>query len=153
MEIKKLMQSEKTDAINLVWNVFLKFEAPDYLDEGINTFRDFINNEDAIDGLEMYGAYENGSLIGVIATRNEGNHIALFFVHGKYHRKGIGRKLFEVVLKNSTLELITVNSSPYATEIYHKLGFVDTDIEQTKEGMRFKPMKYQKIMKFNSKTI
>ncbi len=144
MEIKKLLQSEKTDAINLVWNVFLEFEAPDYLDEGINTFRDFINNEDAINGLEIYGAYEKGNLTGVIATRNEGSHIALFFVHGKYHRKGIGRKLFEVVVKNSTLELITVNSSPYAAEIYHKLGFVDTDIEQTREGMKFTPMKYKK---------
>ena len=144
MKIKKLQQSEKVDVINLVWNVFLEFEAPDYIDEGINTFRDFINNEGAISGLEIYGAYENGNLIGIIATRNEGNHIALFFVHGKYHRKGIGRKLLEVVLKDSTSESITVNSSPYATEIYHKLGFVDTDIEQTKEGMRFTPMKYQK---------
>ena len=144
MEIKKLLQSEKVDAINLIWNVFLEFEAPDYIDEGINTFRDFINNEGAMNGLEIYGAYENRNLIGIIATRNEGNHIALFFVHGKYHRKGIGRKLFEVVLKDSTSESITVNSSPYAIGIYHKLGFVDTDIEQTKEGMRFTPMKYQK---------
>ncbi|WP_240613650.1 GNAT family N-acetyltransferase [Pueribacillus theae] len=130
--------------MKLVWSVFLEFEAPDYTAEGINTFRDFINNEDAIKGLEIYGAYEKGNLIGVIATRNEGNHIALFFVHGKYHKQGVGRKLFEAVLKNSTLEIITVNSSPYAVEIYHKLGFVDTDIEQIKEGMRFTPMKYQK---------
>ncbi|PWA09269.1 GNAT family N-acetyltransferase [Pueribacillus theae] len=132
------------NAMKLVWSVFLEFEAPDYTAEGINTFRDFINNEDAIKGLEIYGAYEKGNLIGVIATRNEGNHIALFFVHGKYHKQGVGRKLFEAVLKNSTLEIITVNSSPYAVEIYHKLGFVDTDIEQIKEGMRFTPMKYQK---------
>ncbi|MEV5113829.1 GNAT family N-acetyltransferase [Peribacillus frigoritolerans] len=58
-----------------------------------------INNEGTINGLEIYGAYENGDLIGVIATRSEGSPIVLFFVHGKYHRKGIGRKLFEVVLK------------------------------------------------------
>jgi GNAT superfamily N-acetyltransferase len=141
---KKLQQPEKTDAMNLVWSVFLEFEAPDYTDEGINTFHDFINNDDAINGLEIYGAYENGNLIAVIATRNKGNHIALFFVLGKYHRQGVGRKLFEWILEKSTSKIMTVNSSPYAIEIYHKLGFTDTDIEQTKEGMRFTPMKYQK---------
>lgn len=144
MEIKKILQSEKASAMHFVWNVFLEFEAPDYVDEGINTFHDFINNEEAVNGLEIYGTYEKENLVGIIATRNNNNHIALFFVHGKYHRQGIGRKLFETVLKNSTSKIITVNSSPYAIEIYHKLGFMDSDIEQTKEGIRFTPMKYQK---------
>lgn len=144
MEIKKIIQSEKGDAMQLAWSVFLEYESPDYSDAGINTFRDFINSEDAINRLEIYGAYEGGTLVGIIATRDGGNHIALFFVDGKHHRQGIGRKLFESVLKNSTSEIITVNSSPYAKETYHKLGFEDTDEEQVKEGMRFIPMKYKK---------
>lgn len=144
MEIKKIIQSEKADAMQLVWSVFLEYEAPDYADAGINTFREFINSEEAISRLEIYGAYEGRTIVGIIATRNGGNHIALFFVNGKHHRQGIGRKLFEFVLKNSTSEIITVNSSPYAKEIYHKLGFEDTDEEQVKEGMRFIPMKYKK---------
>lgn len=144
MEIKKLIQAEKADAMHLVWEVFLEFEAPDYMEEGINTFRDFINDENQINNLEMYGAYEKGNLSGVIATRNEGSHIALFFVDREYHRQGIGRKLFEAVLRNSASKMITVHSSPYAREIYHKLGFTDTDAEQTKDGIRYIPMKYQK---------
>ncbi|WP_190259354.1 GNAT family N-acetyltransferase [Pelotomaculum schinkii] len=56
----------------------------------------------------------------------------------------MGRKLFEAVLRNSTSEMITVHSSPYAREIYHKLGFTDTDVEQTKDGIRYIPMKHQK---------
>ncbi|WP_186580485.1 GNAT family N-acetyltransferase [Aquibacillus kalidii] len=64
-----------------------------------------INNEGTINGLEINGAYENGDLIGVIATKSEGSTIVLFFVHGKYHRKGIGWKLFEVVIKNTSSEL------------------------------------------------
>lgn len=55
--------------------------------------------------------------------------IKVFFVDGEYHRQGIGRKLFETVLRNSSNEL-TVNSSPYAKEIYHHLGFIDTNTEQ-----------------------
>jgi hypothetical protein len=58
MEIKKLIQAEKADVMYLVWEVFLEFEAPDYVEEGINTFRDFINDENQINNLEMYGAYE-----------------------------------------------------------------------------------------------
>lgn len=44
MEIRKILPSEKATALDLVWRVFLEFEAPDYGAEGINTFRDFINN-------------------------------------------------------------------------------------------------------------
>ena len=36
-EIKKLIQAEKADAMYLVWEIFLEFEAPDYVEEGINT--------------------------------------------------------------------------------------------------------------------
>jgi len=136
----------------LVWEIFLEFEALDYVEEGINTFRDFINDENQINNLEMYGAYEKRNLGGVIATRNEGSHIALFFVDRKYHRQGIGRKLFEAVLRNSASEMITIHSSPYAREIYPKLGFTDTDAERTKHGIRYIPIKYQKeVILFQTK--
>lgn len=130
--------------MRLVWSVFLEFEVPDYKEEGIDAFHKFLHSKEVVNGLELFGAYENGKMLGVTATRNEGDHITLLFVDGKHHRQGIGRKLFEVVVKNSTAEVITVNSSPYAIEIYHKLGFVDTDTEKIKEGIRFTPMKYQK---------
>lgn len=82
--------------------------------------------------------------MGVIATRSQGSHIALFFVDGQYHRQGIGRRLFEAVLENSGAEVITVNSAPFATEVYHKLGFIDTGAERTDDGIRYTPMKYQR---------
>ena len=144
MVIKKLAQSDIDEALKLVSNVFMIFEAPDYIDEGIITFQNCINNHEFIDNLDMYGAFEKDQLVGVIATRNEGNHIALFFVDGKYHKREIGRQLFEQVVKNSSSNKITVNSSPYAIEIYHRLGFVDTNTEQLVDGMRFTPMEYTK---------
>jgi hypothetical protein len=48
MEIRKLIQLEKADAMRLVRDVFLEFEAPYYVEEGVNTFRDFINDENQI---------------------------------------------------------------------------------------------------------
>lgn len=145
MEIKKVTIDERDLAISLVHDVFMQFEAPDYSDEGIQNFMDTaIHNDEFLESLEIYGCYCGGKPIGVIATRNKGNHIALFFVDGKYHRQGIGRKLFNIVLKNSTSNDITVNSSPFAKEVYHHLGFVDTDVEQITAGIRFTPMIYRK---------
>lgn len=70
--------------------------------------------------------------------------LTLFFVDGKYHRQGIGRKLFETVIKESKQGKITVNSSPYAVGVYKKLGFVPNGDEQMADGMRFMPMTYIK---------
>ena len=147
IRIESISKKHHEAAINLVLSVFLQYEACDYSQEGINTFKAFISNPESIDSLEFYGAYINyDEIIGVIATRNNGNHIALLFVDGRYHRQGIGRNLFKVVLNKSTGNKITVNSSPYAVEIYKKLGFIPDTDEQIKEGIRFTPMTYTKFI-------
>jgi len=143
LEIKKIDRNQRDTAIQLVSTVFMQFEAPDYSAEGVETFkRTAIHNNDFLDSLNMYGAYDSETLLGVIATRNKGNHIALFFVDGKHHRQGIGKKLFQIVLENSTGKEITVNSSPYAVEVYHRLGFVDIAPEETTNEIRYIPMVY-----------
>ncbi|MPL97774.1 hypothetical protein SDC9_43969 [bioreactor metagenome] len=144
MQIQKLTESETPDAMNLVWEVFLQFEAPEYPEEGIRNFKNVIDNQDIIHGFALYGAFENKKLAGVAATRNEGSHIALFFVRSDYHRRGIGRKLFDTVLRDSTSDRITVNSSPFAVEIYRRLGFAATDGEKLLDGIRYTPMEYIK---------
>lgn len=145
LEIKQINSTDFTAVKKLVTDVFMKFEAPDYSEEGIKAFFDTtINNQDCMRHLVLYGAYIQHELVGVIATRNHGNHIALFFVDGAYHRQGIGRKLFETVLKHATSNVLTVNSSPYAKAIYRRLAFEATDAEQIMTGIRFTPMLYRK---------
>ena len=61
-------------------------------------------------------------------------------MNGKYHRQGIGKQLFQTIKSKNNENKMTVNSSPYAVSIYHKLGFKDTDIEQAVNGLRFTPM-------------
>ena len=134
VSIKRL--DETQSALQLVWEVFQEFESPDYTQEGINEFYKTIHDENYISMLTMYGAFLSGELVGVIATRNNGRHIALFFVDGKYHRQGIGKQLFEAVRTDK----MTVNSSPYAVGIYRKLGFKAVDEEQSVNGLRFTPM-------------
>lgn len=71
-------------------------------------------------------------------------HICCFFVKAQYHRQGIGRKLWEYVLSSSKNNTFTVHSSPYAVPVYRKLGFVDTNTEQSADGMRYTPMKFER---------
>lgn len=144
MEIKKIDYEQTTNAIVLIWETFLQFEAPDYSDEGVQSFRNFIEDKAILKSLEFFGAYENEELKGIIATNDNRKHICCFFVKAQYHRHGIGKKLGEYLLNNSVNEAFTVNSSPYAVPVYHKLGFIDTDSEQLTDGMRYTPMKFKR---------
>lgn len=138
--IRKIGQEEVENALLLVWQVFQEYEAPDYTKEGVQEFYRSVHDEDYLSSLDWYGAFVEEKLVGVIATRNKGSHIALFFVGGKYHRQGIGKRLFQTVRIQCRSEKMTVNSSPYAVPVYHRLGFRDTDSEQVVNGLRFTPM-------------
>lgn len=144
MEIRRILKAEMKEALDLVWKVFLEYEAPDYTEEGVQEFKKTIDDENWIKDREFYGAFEGNNIYGVIATKDK-YHIALFFVDGKYHKQGIGRKLYNKVESLNNNGLFTVNSSPYAHEVYKHLGFIDTDIEQCVNGLRFYSMK--KILK------
>ena len=139
--IRKISEKEMTNALDLVWKVFLEYEAPDYTEEGIKEFKKAIDNTEWIKNRDFYGAFdENNKILGVIATKNL-THIALFFVDGEYHKQGIGRKLYNQIEVLNTKGFFTVNSSPYAHEIYKHLGFIDTDTEQCINGLKFYPMR------------
>ncbi len=137
-------KNEFAIVLPLIWKTFLKYESPDYSEEGVQTFFNSINNQTFIHSLDFYAAYENLDVVGVIATRNKGSHIALFFVEENYQSKGIGRRLFEEARKHNQSNKMTVNSSPYAVKIYRSLGFVDVDIERVTNGMKYTPMIYTK---------
>ncbi len=149
MEIRLLKREDIPPAMALVWRVFSEFEAPEYSAEGVDTFRAFIEPEainrmkDAGE-LRLWGAFAGGELRGVLALRREA-HISLFFVEKEYHRQGIGRALWECcaqACRAAGAERVTVNSSPYAVEIYRRLKFTETDAEQTQNGIRFVPMEF-----------
>ena len=58
MEIRQLEPFEIDEAITLIWEVFLQFEAPDYSDEGIQSFKDFIENDEILNS----GTYQSALL-------------------------------------------------------------------------------------------
>ena len=116
----------------LVWEVFAEFQAPEFTQEGIEEFWRFIDGEymnmmlgEGI--MTFWGAFEDDLMVGVCAVRDN-NHIALLFVDGEYHRRGIGSTLLKKAVADCKyldpdLNRVTVNSSPYAVPFYEAMGF------------------------------
>lgn len=152
MDIRVLGKSDLPLASSLVWNVFSEFVAPGYSEEGIKTFRNFIQPEELENSILsgrffILGAFINGVLAGVLAIRDN-NHISLFFVDKAFHGKGIGRKLFNEAVricleKDPELNELSVNSSPYAVNIYIKIGFEKIGEETVRDGIAYIPMKME----------
>lgn len=150
MQICKITLGKLRDALDLIWEVFEKYEAPDYDEMGVATFRHFIeyhNMAEKVSQGEMrfWGCYQNNDLAGVIALRS-GQHISLLFVREQYHRLGIARRLMNVAVdavaaEGPKVRAVTVNSSPYAVGFYKKVGFVPLGPEQKADGIRFTSMR------------
>ncbi|MCL2020112.1 MAG: GNAT family N-acetyltransferase [Oscillospiraceae bacterium] len=148
--IKEIDSNDIEMALDLVRDVFLTFVAPDYSTQGKDTFINDLEklSTETLSGLKsrkMWACYQAGKIVGVIATRDR-THISLLFTDKKYHKKGIAKYLFNHLLnefKNETsAKQITVNSSPYAVEIYRRLGFEKTGEQQEKNGIISTPMVY-----------
>ena len=150
LEYREIKQEELPETLDLVRKVFDEFEAPYYSEEGVASFYAFIDidnmSEQSTNGsLYFYGCFVDNILVGMIAVKDF-IHISLLFVDKQYHKQGIARNLFDHIIqicreKNPCLKVITVNSSPYAVEVYHKFGFFDVSSEQVVDGIRFTPMK------------
>ena len=141
--VRRLTREEIPQALELCWRVFLEFEAPEYSTEGVATFRTSLDEAERTRQLNFYGAFDGDALVGVLCMRAP-QHIADFFVDAAYHHRGIGRKMFEAMRQDYARQEFTVNSSPYAVEVYRHLGFEPTDTEQVTDGLRYTPMIYRK---------
>lgn len=141
VEIKQLLNNEKDEALLFVKKVHLESKDDSYTEQGIETFRNFLDNKKIIKSFKLYGAFEDNILRGIIATDRRKRHINLFFVEKSSQGKGIGKKLMNFILKNNENSYITVNSSRYGVPIYEKLGFVKIEEEKEQDGLKFTPMK------------
>lgn len=140
--VRRLSLEEIPAAQELCWKVFLQFEAPEYSAEGIAAFRASLDNKERTKKLSFYGAFDGNKLVGVLCMRTP-QHIADFFVDSAYHRRGIGRRLFEAMRQDDSQQVFTVHSSPYAVEFYRHLGFIPTNTEQLTNGLRYIPMRFE----------
>lgn len=127
MEIKLLTTEQLSEAAGLARGVF------DYcLRNSINnpkmvqafeqySHQDYLRHMMEENYLVMWGAYDQGTIVGMSAMQTEG-HITMLYVHPMYQRRGIGKKLLEEMRKYAksvyNLSIVTVNAMPVWTENY-----------------------------------
>ena len=143
-KIEKLKNEELSETLKLVTRVFDEFEKPDYSEEGVNSFYKFANFDNISkclkENFEIYVAKVENKIVGMICVKDR-QHINLLFVDKEYHRNGIAKNLVEKVKSISQVNFLTLNSSPYAIDFYHKIGFKDESEMQEIDGIKFVPMK------------
>ncbi len=141
-------ESEWKPAMMMVWKTFMKFESPDYTQQGIKEFFEFITDDDIYKAFlkgryRMMVAVDGDRIIGVGSIRNT-NILSLLFVDEEYHRQGVGSILLELLgdhVKEKNGEILfKVSAAPYAVKFYEKQGFTATGAEQEKSGIRITPM-------------
>lgn len=151
VRIRKMNKGEEQPVSSLVMESFFEFVAPDYEDEGIETFTEFASPENLgarnASGHSTLIAEFDGELGGMVQIRYP-NHILMLFVKKRFQRRGVAQTLLESALAELTqldkgLEHVTVNSSLFAVGIYEKLGFEVRGPEEEKDGMRTVPMLYR----------
>lgn len=146
--VRNAYHSDWDGAMKLAWDTFVRFDAPDYSQEGITNFRNFVNDDMlrkmfVAGHYQLFVAHEGPRLVGMLTLR-EKKHISLLFVDADYHGYGIGSALIKFVSKYAVeeegVDRLTVNSSPYAVSFYHNRGFKDTGTETIADGITFTPM-------------
>lgn len=151
--VRRLLPGEVEEAMALVWEVFLEFEAPVYSVQGVETFRrDIIENKDYLANCRagkcpLYGAFDGDKLVSVMGMRSNRSHINLAFTRREYQRKGLATAVFQCLLEDVIKDLpkpsaITLNSAPYGLPLYLHLGFIPMSEEQETDGIRYTPMRY-----------
>lgn len=149
-QIRNAYRDEWEDAMSLAWRTFLRFEADVYSPEGVKNFENFITDSTlyrmfVVGSYQLFVALDGKKIVGMLTLR-DGTHISLLFVDERYHRKGIGRALMQYLSNYLLTEVqasrVTVNSSPYGVEFYHRLGFHDLRPQEKKDGIIYTPMEF-----------
>ena len=145
---RAMQPGEEHTVCEMVARVFMVFVAPEYTEQGIQEFLKYAQPDALHQRVQenhfVLVAIHQGRMVGVIEMRNH-DHVSLLFVDGAFHRQGISRELLRRALdicrqRHPGLTTVTVNSSPYAVEAYHRLDFTIASPEQQKNGIRFVPM-------------
>lgn len=86
--IRKLTTAEYNNAANLSYQVYMECGNNDLIQAGIEAFKRFIYDISLMAELDIYGAFDNGRLIGIIGIHREKQHISLFLYRSNTIGKG-----------------------------------------------------------------
>lgn len=76
MEIRQLESAQIDNAITLIWTTFLQFDAPDYSEEGIQSFKNFIENREIPELRETMNKIRNNSDMSGMSMKEKSGYAA-----------------------------------------------------------------------------
>jgi len=149
IELRKFRKRDLVDMQNLICRTFKKFNGKEGTKKTIQNYLDYHNPRKNLDNLRKFShkfkisfvAISNKKVIGVI--RGEKSRIKNLFVDGKFHRKGVAKKLVELFEKESKQigsKKIKIISSIYAISFYQKMGYKKTTGLRNLRGLQIQPM-------------
>ncbi|MBO5987257.1 MAG: GNAT family N-acetyltransferase [Lachnospiraceae bacterium] len=134
---------EWEQVMEMIWETFQKFDAPDCEPEGRQSFYDFIMDEHLKESFlagnyKLLVAVDGDEIIGAGSLRNV-NHISLLFVKEEYHLQGVGSALVQMLCDYLQIVVgehyVSLMASPYAVDFYKKLGFSLVKARSMKTGI------------------
>ena len=146
---RKFRDTDVRDVALLMTRVYKEFNSDEATPEKIQEFYDYIDprkNSDKellkkIKRPIFFVALDDKKIIGIISGTLD--RTTSLFVEGKYHKQGIGKRLFEF-FQNEAMKKgsksIKVRASLLATSFYQKMGFKKTTGRRTFRGMAIHPM-------------
>ena len=151
MRTEKLKISDLSFASLLIERAFDHSVAPTLSEEGVATFKRGLTLESIKNRLSSGNVFivcrSKNSIVGVGEIRDK-NHLNLLFVEPNMQKSGVGRKIFNELLRAVKESEVTVNSSLNSTGAYRQFGFVENGLPSEVKGIKYQPMVY----KIESKT-
>ena len=117
--------ADPSGALDFVLNVFQKSLAHTWTEEGINTFKNLIEHARILPVFRYFEAYDDirGKTVGILAADSTLSHLSLLFVDAAYRSRGIGKRLVEMLERETSSIGLSVNAEPSAFPFYLKIGF------------------------------
>ena len=151
MRTEKLKISDLPFTSLLIERAFDHSVAPTLSEEGVATFKRSFTHESIQNRLNSGNIFivcrSNSSIVGVGEIRDK-SHLNLLFVEPRLQKRGVGRKIFNELLRTVKEREVTVNSSLNSTEAYKQFGFIENGLANEVRGIKYQPM----IYKIESKT-
>jgi len=151
MIIRKFRAQDTREVAKIIKETFQKYNHADGSKEAIRKYVERFE-EDKLSALTdslqkgriVLIAEDNGRIMGVV--RGDENRVSNLFVDGRYHGRGIGRRLideFEKKAREFGSDYINIKSSLYAVPFYQHMGYTrTTGIRKAKRlwGIKYQPM-------------
>ena len=147
--VRPLTFEELDEASRIIWKSYYRAEKDLTSLEGMTVFRDLVEplslKMNALDGSVLFfGAFREGIMVGVGALK-EKRRVLLLYVLPEEQGRGAGSAILRALLSRADGALpVTVNAAPGAVGFYRRFGFVPTEGQQEKDGIRFVPMVWEK---------